>query len=257
MAKRFTDTEKWSDEWFLNLDQSMKILWIYITDKCDHAGVWSVNFNLATILIGTIYDKQSALIAFGDRVTVISDEKWFIAKFIRFQYGVPLNLNNNAHRGVVKLLKYHGLQTRGYEVASELLQTKAFDSLGDKEQIQDKDKVSINTAIIMPRSAAFKDFGIHDIFQLWEDLSEKEELHNLRIAKINPEHMTREFAELKSTYLKSKDDWANYFRGLHDTDLGERKKFALNTALNPKTYMNFMNGVYGIRSTEQEDPFEH
>lgn len=142
MANRFTDTEKWKDEWFLSLEPTMKILWLYICDTCDYAGVWKVNFTLASFSVGTILDKQSALNAFGERVKVISDEKWHIPKFISFQYRGKLSPKNSAHRGVLKLLKFHGLETSPFEAPSEVLDSP---SEGPKDKDKDKDSSFINS----------------------------------------------------------------------------------------------------------------
>lgn len=140
MAKRLTDTEKWRDEWFLELDQSMKLFWIYLLDTCDHAGVWKVNFKMASFCIGHNLNRKEVFLALAGRVVEISDNNWQIVKFIEFQYGKKLNIRNNAHRGVIKLIEFHGLQTSPYVVDRQPQETNTFDSLGDKDKEQDKDK---------------------------------------------------------------------------------------------------------------------
>ena len=52
MSKRFTDTEKWKKKFVKDLDPSFKLLWFYILDDCDHAGVWHTDFEVAGIRIG-------------------------------------------------------------------------------------------------------------------------------------------------------------------------------------------------------------
>ena len=43
MAKRFTDTMKWNEDWYLDLALVDKLFWIYICDNCDHAGIFKPN----------------------------------------------------------------------------------------------------------------------------------------------------------------------------------------------------------------------
>jgi hypothetical protein len=109
MAKRFTDTEKWKDEWFLELEPTLKMLWIYILDTCDHAGVWKSNFKLASYSIGAILDKQSAKKAFGSRIKELTPDKWHVTKFISYQYKGFLNPSNKAHKGVINSLILNGI----------------------------------------------------------------------------------------------------------------------------------------------------
>lgn len=104
MAKRFTDTEKWKKPFIRGLQGPYKLLWFYILDDCDHAGVWQVDFEVARIRTGEQIDKQSAINAFGDRIEIFADgSKWFLRDFIEFQYG-QLNEKNRMHLSVINIL---------------------------------------------------------------------------------------------------------------------------------------------------------
>ena len=35
MAKRFRDTEIWSEDWYISLESKYMLFWDYICDKCD------------------------------------------------------------------------------------------------------------------------------------------------------------------------------------------------------------------------------
>lgn len=109
MAKRFTDTEKWKDEWFLELEPAMKVFWIYLCDTCDNAGFWKENFKHASFFVGAVMDRQSAIKALGERVKLLPSKKWYIKKFIPFQYGPALYENNPAHKSVIHLLNFEGM----------------------------------------------------------------------------------------------------------------------------------------------------
>ena len=50
MAKRMSETEKWKDPWFEGLSKDFKLIWLYLLDDCDNAGIWQMsirrlNFN--------------------------------------------------------------------------------------------------------------------------------------------------------------------------------------------------------------------
>jgi len=55
VSKRFTDSEKWRDPWFRRLPTEYKLLWLYLLDECDVSGVWKVDLELATMIIGYTY----------------------------------------------------------------------------------------------------------------------------------------------------------------------------------------------------------
>ena len=85
MPKRFTDTNKWDDAWFGALSPTDKLFWSYLCDKCDHAGIWKVNIPLAKFHIGADYEPDPK--RFGGRIQVLDKDKWYIPKFVAFQYG--------------------------------------------------------------------------------------------------------------------------------------------------------------------------
>lgn len=85
MAKRLTDTTKWNDSWFTDLPMDMKLVWIYILDTCDHAGVYKVNLKLLKFQTGSERTDIEIIEYLKERIYIKAD-KWFIPKFIMFQY---------------------------------------------------------------------------------------------------------------------------------------------------------------------------
>lgn len=144
MAKRFTDSNKWEDPWFRKLPIEYRLLWIFILDRCDVAGVWKVDLELAGHLIcGKFdsYDRQKCLDILNGRVHVLGNgdgERWFIVGFIKFQYGNLIS-SSRPHMSVIKLLKEHGLLDRVSDRVFHTLKDKD----KDKEQEKDKDTLSI------------------------------------------------------------------------------------------------------------------
>lgn len=91
------------------LSTPYKLLWIYILQDCNHAGIWEVDFETAQLKIGSKITKETAMKNFAGKIFEISGgEKWFIPDFISFQYG-QLSMSNRAHIGIIQLLKKYDL----------------------------------------------------------------------------------------------------------------------------------------------------
>jgi len=126
--KRFTDTEKWSDPWYRELQPKMKSLWGYMWDRCNSAGVWIPDFKLASFCVGETILEDEAWAVLCGRVTKVT-AGWFINEFIEFQYG-NLDPKCRPHASVLALLEKLRI---GYP--------KGIHTLKDKEKDQEKDKV--------------------------------------------------------------------------------------------------------------------
>lgn len=105
--KRFTATEKWDDQWFRKLSTPAKLLWLYLWDKCDNAGVVSFDLEVASVTIReTIQEKH--VTELGDKITAIGD-KFLIKSFVSFQFG-ELQPGNRIHQSVLNLFKQHEIE---------------------------------------------------------------------------------------------------------------------------------------------------
>lgn len=111
MAKRFTDTDKWKKPFIRGLEGPYKLLWFYILDDCDMAGIWQPDFEVARIRIGEQVEKDQAIRVFGDRIQIFGT-KWFIKDFIKFQYG-ELKESNRMHKAVINTLLQNEISTDG------------------------------------------------------------------------------------------------------------------------------------------------
>jgi len=101
MAKRFTDSSKWDQAWFRTLTPKMKCAWIYICDKCDHAGIWDADFPAMSFNVGEDISRQEIEDVFSDKIQPVPGRAQYIIKaFIDFQYG-PLNPDNRVHKSVI------------------------------------------------------------------------------------------------------------------------------------------------------------
>lgn len=141
MAKRFTDTEKWDKPWFRKLPPKYKCLWSYIVDKCDQAGAWYVDFELASYMIGDNIDPGEAEIYFEKQIRKLDEGKlWAIEDFIPFQYG-ELTPTNNFHKSILAVAVRRGIQRLG--PGADQGQNSA--SLGAQERKgKEKDKEAVD-----------------------------------------------------------------------------------------------------------------
>jgi hypothetical protein len=157
MAKRFTDTNKWNDEWYLDLPNDYKIVWQYLLDTCDHAGIYKRNIKQLNFSCGTNLTEEDLLKVFQKRLTVVADDKWIINKFCSFQYGENF-LNNKPNKAIMSAIEIlnnldlikdngKGLLTlsiplsKGYLTPKDKDQDKAQDKNRDKDKDQEFKKV--------------------------------------------------------------------------------------------------------------------
>jgi hypothetical protein len=88
MAKRFTDTDKWKKPWFRELGSKLQLIWIYICDNCDHAGIWDVDLKTVTHHTGLKISLEEVASAFRGKVHVFEQgSKLWVIPFFEFQYG--------------------------------------------------------------------------------------------------------------------------------------------------------------------------
>lgn len=146
MAKRFTDTEKWKDEWYLSLDNDNRIVWQYLLDSCSIAGLLKKNFKLLNFCCNVNYNEFILLDIFKDRVFDIGDY-FFIPKFLKFQYPKGLKSDKPAIVSVRNELLDKGLIDNDYEIIfksfknhSETIKDKYKDKVKDMDMDKDQDK---------------------------------------------------------------------------------------------------------------------
>lgn len=106
--KRFTETDKWRDTWYRKLKPLSKLAFSYMVDNCDGAGVWDPDFEFANFAIGEEINWLQLQEELGDRLVILKSGKWYLTRFIEFQYG-DLVPECRPHAKVLQLLKAHGL----------------------------------------------------------------------------------------------------------------------------------------------------
>ena len=110
MTKRFTSTEKWSDPWYRKLSLEAKCFWDFICCSVDNAGVWKIDWELASFKIGKEINVKilEELNEGKNRVKVFNNEYLIISDFIPYQIGniFSLELTNLQKSSISLLNKY-------------------------------------------------------------------------------------------------------------------------------------------------------
>lgn len=115
MAKRYTCTEKWESTYFSSLAPDMKLLFLYILDRCDTAGVWKGNWKLASYFTGstsTVDEMKDALGCVGvleftgkEKLVDLEDGKVWVSNFLKFQNPSGLKSNKPMVVGIRKKIR--------------------------------------------------------------------------------------------------------------------------------------------------------
>lgn len=120
---KFTNAAKYRTEWFGNLPPRLKLLWYYLNDVCDHAGVWERNFKLLNYEIGETGNPYTPedLVQLGERIIQFSENKYLLRDYLVEQNPGGLRLEDSEdekgrktgfsriHRSYLKVIESHGL----------------------------------------------------------------------------------------------------------------------------------------------------
>lgn len=208
--KRFTETTKWADPWFRRLSPHAKLLWQWLLDNCDHAGVIALDLELASFHIGYPMGIDT-LSELGERVRKLDAEKYFMPKFIEFQYS-KLSKECKAHRPVFQSIEKHGLCVGEPQnpKGMDTLPDRVPDTPQDKDKDKDKDKDSPKPTEELPPPAPAKLDFVSERQQSAGEIARK--IMNLRREWRRPAAMTaielhEIAANLAAFQSLTDDDW--------------------------------------------------
>lgn len=103
--KRFTETTKWEDPWFRALPPNEKLLFLFLVENCNNAGFYELDTPAVAFKTGlTVEQVEGALKGLTRGIQGASGWVW-VRRFLKHQKNDELNLDNTAHRQIVRLLK--------------------------------------------------------------------------------------------------------------------------------------------------------
>lgn len=109
MAKRFIDTGFYKSPFVRGLKGSLKGLYVFIFCDCSGAGIWSVDFKIASLYTGfKITEEEAQVFIQNGKAIDLKNGKWFFPDFIEHQYPNGLQYGNKAHQNfIIELKKYN------------------------------------------------------------------------------------------------------------------------------------------------------
>ncbi len=98
---------KWNDPWFRRLTPDQKLFWMYVCDTCDNAGVWKIDFELASFQIGIkVTEDFIKDINEGKERVIIKNDLLLIRDFVVFQIGdITSKKQTNLQKNCVVLIE--------------------------------------------------------------------------------------------------------------------------------------------------------
>lgn len=134
MAKRFIDTNMFSDSWFSELSKDCKLFFVYYITGCDHAGILRLNRKLFEFQTD-IKDIDNLIKELGNSLITVKKDVFFMPKFIKFQYPNFPKSKVKQQESAIKILSELGMwniETNSYRtVPKELVKTYDNESVSD------------------------------------------------------------------------------------------------------------------------------
>lgn len=270
-----TDTNKWEDPFFSNLTSKMKLVWFYLLDKCDHAGIIEFSERVFSFNLGEKITKEEILESFSDKIYVTEKGKWFLKTFVSFQYK-ELNQKSNPKKAVIDRLQKENIPVEFYSSLLTLNEplnnhyptldqplTKGYPTLQDKAK--DKDKALDTDMALDADDKLYKDFdkflsffpigkNNHDphSITIWNNLSSRDKQICLQLT---PLYIRHHISTKKENYIKNAKKFLEegFYRQLFEYQsryLGQKVTLQVSeeSKVIPFTQEELLDGAYDFNN---------
>jgi len=110
MSRRLTDSEKYKDAWFIELNPTEKLVFYYLIDNVDNAGFYEISLKYMKFhldisseeILGAIKGLGRGLL--GADLEIKSGTKIYLKNFLKHQKNLPLNPFNSFHKQTLTIL---------------------------------------------------------------------------------------------------------------------------------------------------------
>ena len=131
MSKRYTDTNKYKDSWFIDLEPTCKLFFYYLIDNVDNAGFYEISFRHIQFHLGlgkddileSIKGLERGLL--GANKELKNGDVIFLKNFIKHQLkmksDIVLNPYNNYHKQVIDIFKSRIYFVKKYDFFNKIV----------------------------------------------------------------------------------------------------------------------------------------
>lgn len=122
MSNRLTDADKWKDVWFANLSPYAKLLFIFLCESCNNAGVYEINKKFILFYTGLSEEQLISAIEEIKKTYIKSRDgnRIWIKNYLKYQKKLPLNSNNNNHKQIIMILKENLQDEKRFKGCAEM-----------------------------------------------------------------------------------------------------------------------------------------
>lgn len=158
--KRLVETNRWQDNWFVELNPNSKLLLSYLYDCCDEIG--SIDLNYAVWSAQLKMDKQSIIESLKELQTaLLSDKKKkiFIKDYLKHQKKLPLRIGIEEDDWIINKLKG---SLEKFNNAPEIINILKNHVLDQSQIKQKKEKVSKRKVFVEPTFEELKAYYLQE-----------------------------------------------------------------------------------------------
>ena len=164
--KRYVETDRWFDPFFMELSPDAKLFYSYLCDRCNNAGVFERNDRIARTCINKDIDFDACIEELGDRVEKLSSGKFWLTRFIRVQLnGRPLQpYKIPAHAQIVRFLTEAGIELSN-QWLRDRIETEKPAAAGKPKKEAQPNLPGMDAQLVFPPALDCREF--HETWELW------------------------------------------------------------------------------------------
>lgn len=166
MKDRFSIVGKWEDNWFMNLPPHSKLLFTYLCDRCDVAGIIEINYRVFELHLGLKkLEIRDALLPLKTKIITDKKSKIWVTTHLFWQRYLPLVKGIEEHDWIINRLNSHLEKFNNAKEITDILSNVVIETQEQKNNTRSSNK----KRFVQPDYEVFKDYYIDQKKDATED----------------------------------------------------------------------------------------